>query len=518
MSQSIKKVVIVGGGTAGWLAASHLGKSLNAANNPDIDITLVESDKIAPIGVGEGTVPAMRGTLKYFGISETEFFRRCDATFKQSIKFDGWLGNKTQNEEDSYHHIFDIASQSPTETSVYWQLASQQTKTRYTDSVSIQASLCDAMLAPKTITTPEFQGQASYAYHLDAHKFSDLLKENAIGKLGIKHLIDNVSEVSLAEDGDIAAVIGDRSGHIEADLFVDCSGFQSLLLGKALEVPFVDKSDILFVDHALTIQVPYDNDNTDIPPYTIATAQENGWTWDISLPQRRGIGYVYSSKYTSHERAREVLSEYLKGEHADIEPRLIPMKIGYRQEFWHKNCVAIGLSAGFVEPLEATGLLAFDSSSRNLAENFPATRQHMDIVAKDYNHKIQYVWDRVIDFVKLHYFLSGRRDTQFWIDNTNPNSAPEGLLNKLEHWRHSPPTESDFFSRYEMFNLDNYLYILNGMNFETDPAIYANRFGDQEHANKKSAAIHKRARQAVNELPKQRELIEKIKKYGLQTV
>lgn len=520
MSEAIKNIIIVGGGAAGWLAASHLGKTLNAATNDQISITLIESALIPPIGVGEGTVPGIRDTLKYFGIKETEFFRRCDASFKQSIKFVDWNGRVSANGEDSYHHIFDTAvtGLGTANTSAYWQMNCASQNASYVDAVSIQGALCDANLAPKTITTPEYLGQTAYAYHLDAGKFSEILKENAIESLGIKHLVDEVEEVVISDTGDIEAIVTLGQGKISADFFIDCTGFKSLLLGKALKVPFVDKSDILFADHALATPIPYEDENTAIPPYTISTAVEAGWIWDIALPSRRGVGHVYSSKYMDHDKAEEVLRSYLGDAGKNIEPRLIPMKVGYQEQFWYKNCVAIGLSSGFVEPLEATGLLVFDASSRLLADCFPSSRAHMDIVSKSYNKAMKYAWDRVIDFVKLHYYLSERRDTQFWIDNTDPESAPRELLEKLEHWRHTPPTKSDFFSQFEIFELDSYLYILNGMNFKTNMDGISGRYPLKDTASKQFSQVQNIAARTLSEMPFQRELIAKIKKYGLQKV
>ena len=278
-------------------------------------------------------------------------------------------------------------------------------------------------------------------------------------KLDVRHLIDDVQEANLTEEGFVASLKTASNGIIEADMFVDCSGFSSLLIGKALNVPFVNKGHQLFVDHALTVQIPYEDPEEEIPPYTISTAKESGWIWDIGLTNRRGIGYVYSSKYEDHAQAEKVLESYVGPAIKDLNTRLIPMKIGHREKVWVKNCVAVGLSAGFVEPLEATGLLVFDASGRALAEKFPATFADIEAISNQYNEQINYIWNRVIDFVKVHYFVSKRRDSEFWIDNTNPSSAPDSLLSRLEMWKHAPPSTYDFFSRFETFNLENYLYM-----------------------------------------------------------
>ena len=421
-SGEVKNIVIVGGGTAGWLAANHLAKSLRAANPNGVSITLIESPNIPTIGVGEGTVPVMRQTLQGFGISETSFIRECDATFKQGIKFVNWTHNPSPNREDAYHHIFDYPAISQLDLTPYW-LKSKDGRS-YVDTVSIQGKICDAGLAPKSITTPEYQGATAYAYHLDAGKFAKLLTENATNKLGVKHLLADVTQVNLSENGEICSVTIDSGEQILGDLFIDCTGFSALLIGKTLGVNFIDKSDVLFADHAVVMQVPYQQADAPIPSYTISTAQTAGWIWDIGLQQRRGIGHVYSSSHTSHEVAEQALRSYVGKAANDIDSRVIKMKIGYREKFWHKNCVALGLSQGFVEPLEATGLLIFDATAKMLAEQFPTNQQDMPLIANLFNQRVRHSWEKVIDFIKLHYCISKRDDSDFWRDNRAKSSIP----------------------------------------------------------------------------------------------
>ncbi|MDZ7868629.1 MAG: tryptophan 7-halogenase [Rheinheimera sp.] len=315
---------------------------------------------------------------------------------------------------------------------------------------------------------PEFQGLTNYAYHLDAAKFAALLTRHATQKLGVRHLLGNVGAVRFADNGDIAAIQTDAHGELTADIFIDCTGFRALLIGDACQVPFIPKNDVMFVDRALAVQVPYRDPETPIPCYTIATAQPAGWIWDIGLTERRGTGYVYSSRYTSDDEALAVLRHYLKGAADDLTPRRIEMQVGYREKFWHRNCIALGLSQGFVEPLEATGLLVYDATARMLAESFPAHTAVMPLLAERFNQRVRTAWDKVIDFIKLHYFLSQRDDTAFWRDNRDPASCPQSLLDNLALWAHQVPTPYDFHSKLEIFNLENYLYVLYGMRFGTD--------------------------------------------------
>ncbi|WP_323845140.1 tryptophan halogenase family protein [Microbulbifer magnicolonia] len=514
---AIKHVLVVGGGTAGWLSACHLAKRLRANAADGVRVTLLESEDIPTIGVGEGTVPAIRQTLQHLGISETDFVRECDASFKQSIKFVDWLHSPRGGESHYYHHVFDYPDNRCADLTRFW-LSQLEKRSSYADAVSVQGRICDRGLGPKDITHPEFEGATSYAYHLDAAKFARLLTRHAVEKLGVRHLLGNVQRARLGEDGAIKAVVTDRHGDVEADLFVDCTGFSSLLLGQALGVGFIDRRDVLFADYALAAQVPYTAPDTPIPSFTIATAQESGWTWDIGLPARRGTGYVYSSAHTDHARAEDTFRHYLGSEAERVDVRRIPMKVGYREQFWHKNCVAIGLSQGFVEPLEATGILVYDATARMLAETLPARTSVMDLVARQFNRHVRYTWDRVIEFIKLHYCISRRDDSDFWLDNRDPATIPEALRDKLQLWRFQPPTEYDFPSKLEIFNLPNYLYVLYGMEYETSLAAIDRHLTDCRVAETQCALIADVSGRLSGQLPPHRELIEKIRRFGLQKI
>jgi len=515
---AIKNIVIVGGGTAGWLAANHLAKNLITDKADSVSVTLVESPNIPTIGVGEGTVPMMRQSLQQLGISETEFILECDATFKQGIKFVNWTHNPIAGQPNYYHHIFDYPQTSEVDLTAYWLKNIQAQGISYVDALSIQGKICDLGLAPKLITTPEFQGAAAYGYHLDAIKFSALLARNATSKLGVKHIQADVLDITQHENGEIRSIITQESGEISADFFVDCTGFKSLLLGEKLKVPFKDKSDTLFVDHAVAIQVPYEQEDAPIASHTISTALSSGWVWDIGLKERRGVGHVYSSNYISHDQAEQELRDYLGPVADGVNSRLIPMKIGYREKFWHKNCVAIGLSQGFVEPLEATGLLVFDATAKMLAEQFPSSKVDMPLIANQFNQRVQTSWDNVIDFVKAHYCLSKRDDSQFWLDNREESSIPDSLKERLARWQHQPPSPYDFSSKFEIFNLENYQYILYGMSFDSHLEHFQQRLTQDERANKAFNDIAKQTEMALNKLPKHRDLIDKIYQYGLQKI
>ncbi|MFT7560450.1 MAG: tryptophan halogenase [Flavobacteriales bacterium] len=512
MSNTIKKIVIVGGGTAGWMVAARLSAKYQASDKSDVSITLVESADVKPIGVGEGTWPSMRKTLQDMGISETEFIRECDVTFKQGSKFNGWL---TGEAGDHYYHPFtppiDFETQNP---AGYWQ--DSDIKKSFSLAVSPQESVCEAGLAPKQITTPEYASVANYGYHLNAAKFSSLLKSHCMKNHAVRHVVDNVIAVNSADNGDIASVNTKENGNIEGDLFVDCSGFACLLLGKHYGVPFIDKHDTLFVDTALAVQIPYDTDNAPISSVTNSTATSAGWIWDIGLQNRKGIGHVYSSRHNSESKAEQELLTYLGEAQKHVEIRKIPIKAGHRKHPWQNNCVAIGLSAGFLEPLEASALVQVELSASWLADQLPANRESMDIVAKRFNTAFKYRWERIIDFLKLHYVLSQRTEN-FWVDNRHADSIPDSLAEVLELWKFNYPSVLDFDRIGELFPTESYQYILSGMGFRTR-SPFPMPTQKQQLMVEKMHRVQELTKSYVQNLSNNRDLIEKIKLQGLQKI
>jgi flavin-dependent dehydrogenase len=514
----IKQVIVVGGGTAGWLTAANLAKKFNSVNADSIQVTLIESPDIPTIGVGEGTWPTMRKTLAKLGISETTFLTKCNASFKQATKFVNWRESAKGGINNHYYHLF-TSINDPLEFNLapYWKLGTIGENKSYADTVSMQATICELGLAPKLITNREFEGIQNYAYHLDAGLFTDLLREHATGTLGVRHISANVTDVNLDVAGYIASIDTDTAGVIAGGFFVDCTGFKSLLIGKALGIPFKSVSDTLLSDHALTIQVPYESEQTNIASCTISTAHEAGWTWDIGLSNRRGTGYVYSSAHTSHDRAEQVLRDYIGPQAEQLDARLIKMNVGYREKFWHKNCFAIGLSAAFVEPLEASAIFLIEASANMLTELFPHDRQAMLAVEKKVNKSFKFRWDKTIDFIKMHYFLS-KRTEPFWQDNKELSTVPDSLIESLEGWQHQLVTGYDFDNVYEPFPLDSYQYVLYGMGFEQELAFNKNSYSMSKMAKQQYEKVQALTQQIQEELPENRALLNKISQYGFQKI
>lgn len=503
---TIRHIVIVGGGSAGWLTAGVL-----AAEHPGLRFTLIESPDVATIGVGEGTWPTMRDTLRKIGVSESDFFRECDAAFKQGSRFNGWV---TGRGDDYYFHPF-VLPQGYGETDLAGRWQQGHARIPFADLVSFQPHLCVQGRAPKQAATPEYAAVANYGYHLDAGKFGVFLRKHCLEKLGVRYVSDHVTGIDSHENGDIASLRTRNGGPLTGDLFIDCSGMQSLLLGKHYGVPFLPQKHVLFNDSALAVQIPYPDADTPIASQTSSTAQSCGWIWDIGLPARRGIGHVYSSAHTSDAQAEAELRNYIQqtGGPADFTARKLCFEPGYRQQFWHRNCVAIGQSAGFIEPLEASALALVELSAAMLSDDMPATRDAVDIVARRFNDAFTYRWERVIDFLKLHYVLSRRTDSAYWIDNRE--TVPERLADLLTLWRHRPPSRNDFFRAEEVFPSASYQYILYGMGFHTEATSRAAPGGNADGYFAEAASL---TRKMMKALPANRELIDHIKLHGLSKI
>jgi glycine/D-amino acid oxidase-like deaminating enzyme len=513
-NSSVRDIVIVGGGSAGWITAGLLASEHGGASAPAFSVTLVESPDVRTIGVGEGTWPTMRTTLQKIGICEARFLDECAAAFKQGTKFVDWIDGTGR---DHYYHPFTPPAGYATLNLVpYWQ--ARRHKLSFVDAVSPQAQLCQHGLAPKRLATPEYAAVTNYAYHLDAGTFADLLKRHCIERLGVRHILDHVTGINGRPDEDIESLRTDIHGDISGDLFIDCTGFTALLIGRHYGIPLLNKKDILFNDSALACQVPYDDAQGPIASQTISTARAAGWIWDIGLTSRRGIGYAYSSAHSSDADAERVLAEYIEqtsGTAAgSIEPRKISFEPGHREKFWHRNAVAVGMTAGFLEPLEASALVLVELAARMISEELPANRSVMDIVAKRYNARFLYRWGRIIDFLKLHYLLSKRSDSDFWHDNRSSASVPDRLAELLELWRYHVPWHRDFPQTEEVFSSASHQYVLYGMGFQTKVRDGARHAANVQQAERLFAENAARTRQLLASLPTNRELLNGIKRQG----
>src|SRR6201996_5240937 len=517
LNDDVRHVVILGGGSAGWLTAALLAREHHAGTPGGLAVTLIESPGTPPIGVGEGTWPSMRDTLRRIGLPEATLFRDCDASFKQGSHFHGWMRGASAADGDHYRHPFTLPLGFG-EVDLVAGWLQRHGDRPFAEVASAQPQVCAAGHAPKQAATPEYAAVANYGYHFDAVKFGLQLREHAVGKLHVQHVADDVVQVLSHDDGDIAALRTRAHGDIEGDLFVDCSGMASVLIGQHFGVAMRSCRHQLFNDSALALQVPYATPDAPIACETIATAQPCGWTWDIGLPTRRGLGLVYSSAHVSHDEAERLLRAHASRPGAQGElaaPRRIAFEPGWRERFWHRNCVAVGLSAGFVEPLEASALALVEMSAAMISAEMPATRAEMTLVGRRFNDAFTYRWERVVDFLKLHYVLSRREDTDYWRDHREHASAPDHLAELLTLWRHRAPYRHDFSRVEEVFPAASYQCVLMGMGFVPEPSTRARHASVGEAAEPYFRETAHLARRMLGALPRQRALIDHIRAHGM---
>jgi tryptophan halogenase len=456
------RVLVVGGGSAGWIAAATLQSRLNGAGRGPVSITVLESPQTPPIGVGEATIPTFRTMLKNFGVSETGFLRACNATFKQGIRFDGWSG-----EGSSYLHPFH-RMQGPGLRSVVPDWLASDGKVAFAETVSAQPTLIAANKAPRQRTDPDFECAVPYAYHLDADAFAQFMADHLTPQ-GVVRRAAHVTKVMRDEQGHVSGLITDAEV-MTADLYIDCTGQRGLLFETSDWVSYADR---LLCDAAVTFRVPHTEKSPSPANFTSAKALPAGWAWDIGLRNRRGRGYVYSSRHCSAEEAEATLRRDEGLAAQDIKARHITFKSGHRAAQWQGNVVAIGLSGGFLEPLESTGLFLADFASRLLVEMFPSGPDAalMLPLAQRYNELLAEMYDDLGDFLSLHYQISGRTDTAFWRDASAPERASPRLRHLLSMWDLRPPSFADFSFRYSPFSHQSYEFVLLGSGWRPSGSV-----------------------------------------------
>lgn len=513
MAEQLRKVVILGGGSAGWLVASLLAAEWGARGHGTVQVSLVESPDTPAIGVGEGTWPSMRGTLHRIGLDEAELVRECDAAFKQGSCFRGWVDGSPS---DRYYHPFTLPV-GHDEADIAGAWLRDAPGQPFADGVGVQPAVCEAGLAPKQVGTPGYGGVLNYGYHFDAVKLGLLLRRHATQVLGVRHVADTVSQVRSHDNGDIAALVTAGHGELEGELFIDCSGMASVLLGQHYGVPLRSARGLLFNDSALAVQVTHATPDAPLACATVATAHGAGWTWDIGLPHRRGVGLVYSSAHTSDDEAERTLRAHLQRSAAGdllAAPRRIRFDPGWRQTFWHRNCVAVGLAAGFIEPLEASALALVELSAAMIRDELPATRADMDLVAQRFNEAFDYRWARIIDFLKLHYALSRRDDTDYWREHREARTLPDTLAGWLQLWQHRAPSRNDLFRHDEVFPVASYQYVLYGMGFmPRRPRPLGG--AALEQARQRLQEVPRQTRRLLGGLPRHRDLLDHIRMHGM---
>ena len=483
----IKRVVIAGGGTAGWVAAAALSSQLGE----QLDITLIESEAIGTVGVGESTVPPMRVFHRLLRIDEQEFMRATAATFKLGILFENWarLG-------DRYIHPFGRHGK-PTwlcEFHHFWLRGLEKGITAELGEYCLE---WQAAKAGRFATSP--QSDINFAYHIDAALYAKYLRKLS-EKRGVKRLEGKIRSVEQhAESGFIQSLTLDSGQKIPGDLFIDCTGFRGLLIEQTLHTGFEDWSQWLACDSAVAVQT---ESTRPAMPYTGAIAHEAGWRWNIPLQHRVGNGLVYCSRYLSDDEATSKLLQAVDGK-AIRQPWILRIRPGRRRKAWNKNCVALGLASGFVEPLESTSIHMIMTAATRLMQMFPSRGIRQSMVDR-YNDEARTEIERIRDFVVLHYRATERDDAPFWRYCRNME-VPESLARRIHLFREAAHA---FQVEGELFRVDSWVAVMLGQRIVPEQYHPVTRGISDEDLVQLLKGLRAATSQSVAKLPKQADFIE----------
>lgn len=482
----IKKVVIAGGGTAGWMAAAALAKLLGKT----LDITLIESDEIPTVGVGEATIPTLLTLHELLGINEREFMAEVNGTFKLGISFENWRGLK-----EDYIHSFGFTGKD------CWAAGFQHfwLKGKELGFSKDFGDYCSELVAAqqnKFAVTPNHG--LNYAYHIDAGLYAKFLRKLA-EKFGAKRVEGKIVDVSQNNETGYIEKLTLASGKIvEGDLFIDCSGFRGLLIEQTLHTGYDDWSHWLPMNSAIAMQTETLSDPI---PYTRSIARDAGWQWRIPLQSRMGNGLVFCDRYMSDDEATQCLLDNVEGERLN-EPRVLKFKTGMRRKHWNKNCIAMGLSSGFIEPLESTSIHLIQRSIIRLMQMFPYDGiREPDI--NEFNSQMEFEILNIRDFIVLHYHVTNRTDTPFW-RFCRSMEVPESLRHRIELFKQ---TGRVFQVPTELFGENSWTQVMLGQGLMPEqyhPIV--NMMSDQE-LEKFLAGIDQTVTNLVGQLPSHRDFI-----------
>lgn len=511
MESKQKKVLIVGGGSAGWMTAAYLSKVFGR----QISISLVESANIGTIGVGEATFSTIHVFFKFLGLEEEDWMPACNASYKLAIKFRDWNAERRH-----FYHPFQRYDVVQGHNLAEWWLKLLEKEQRFDEACFVIPAICetqrsprymdgqvyDSVFAKQVADNPadpyllrELKVQYPYGYHFDASLIAKFMAKYAQER-GVTEIVDEVDEVVLGSEGNIKGVRTRQHGLIGADLFVDCTGFRGLLINQALGEPFISFSESLLCDRAVAMQVPANPETEGINPYTSATALSAGWVWNIPLFHRTGTGYVYSSAFITPEEAEREFREHL-GERANgCKANHIKMRIGRNRNSWVKNCVAIGLSSGFVEPLESTGIFFIQHAIEELVNHFPGDSPDPATI-KSYNKIIAGCIDGVRDFLVLHYIASTRQDSNFWRATKTHIKMPDRLAENLGLWKRRLPTNRTINPEFHGFEAYSYSVMLLGLGFRPQRSLSILDYGGTASALEQFENIKRRAEYLAATLP-----------------
>ncbi len=432
-SRAIGSIVIVGGGTAGWMAASLFAHHF-AHHWPETNIQLIESEKIPPIGVGEGSTPYLKDFFNTLGITEQEWMPECFATFKCGIRFPSW---NSPNDRGYFHPFYSPFDKQYGER--FFELADTS---RHGHSVAVSPNnfflshtLAEKKLCPKQVSKAGFQAEfeMDYGYHFDSSALGQFLRRWAESK-GVCRLVGTVVDAVVRDDGRLSSLVLEDGRFIAGDFFVDCSGFNALLIEKKLGSQFKSYGHSLLNDSAVAVATER-NIHDHIASETLSTGLSSGWAWQIPLVNRFGNGYVYSSQFQSAQSAESELCRFLGVDGQNIYARHLSMRVGRLEQHWKGNCLAVGLSQGFLEPLEATALMLIQFTLEKFIQY--QQRANLDFTGQvaGFNREINGLFDGVKDYIQCHYKLNKRSDTQYWVANRESIPISPELDSLLSEWQ-----------------------------------------------------------------------------------
>jgi tryptophan halogenase len=518
----VREVVIVGGGSAGWMTAAYLRRAL-----PSLDrVTVVESPRIGTVGVGEASFSTIKIFFDSLGLEERDWMPACNATYKLGVKFFNWTARPGQfvHPFQRYPVVdgFDLAN--------WWLKLGRELSGPFDAACFVVPALCEARRSPRyldgrvfddtvggyytgvggDLTLAEHEVQYPYGYHLDADLLGKFLRGYATGR-GVQHIVDEVVNVGVGQDGRITHVQTREHGSISGDLFVDCSGFRGLLINQALGEPFVSYSDSLPCDSAVALRVPFSGDSDDINPFTGASALSSGWVWDIPLYTRIGTGYVYSASFLSAEEAESELRRHLGPRAERSEAWHIRMRLGRNRNAWVKNCASIGLASGFVEPLESSGLFFIQHAVEELVGVLKAGPPDQPSIER-YNHKMAGCIDGVREFLTIHYTVTDREDSPFW-KACKDLVVPAEMEERLARWQRRLPGPSTIKAEFHGFEPYSYSVLLLGMNHRPEAPPELDDL-DPERARLMFRSVRERAEHLVSTLPSHVEYLRQVRGLG----
>jgi 2-polyprenyl-6-methoxyphenol hydroxylase-like FAD-dependent oxidoreductase len=478
----IKNIVVLGGGTAGWMAASYLGKALG----PRVNITVLEAPAIPKIGVGEATIPNLHKVFfDFLGLPEEEWMRECNASFKMGIRFVNWRtagkgeakARQHNGRPDHFDHLFGLLPEHENlPLSHYWvhQKLTGQTDEPFDYACYRQPEVFDRKLAPRHRDGTRW---ASYAWHFDAHLVADFLRRFATQKQGAVHIEDKFTHAEIDQRGFITAINTETGKRLEADLFIDCSGFRSLLINNVMREPFLDMSDHLLNDRAVATAVKHDDETHGVEPFTSAIAMSSGWTWKIPMLGRFGTGYVYSSRFATQDEATEEFCRMWGLDPENTPLNHVRFRVGRNRRAWVRNCVGIGLSSCFLEPLESTGIYFIYAALYQLVKHFP-DKTFEPILIDRFNAEIEAMFDDTRDFIQGHFSFAPRDDTPFWRACKELQLADD-FREKVAMYRAGLPVntpvtdESNYYGNFEaefrnFWSNANYYCVFAGLDYLPD--------------------------------------------------